>query len=186
MTAETATKVVQYLKACYPNDAWKLDGKAGGNTAGLMHRLFQKYPDDLVMKAVLAVTEESEQLPSLVTIRKTIKQMMNAVPEYKPEPQALESAIVNGRIKDIIEAARERAKDHQRQQKEGFGLDPNIIAYARTKFPGISERQIYDNLREFTAAWESNEQVEGNPIRLKMDPGTGIVYTVVFYRTKKR
>lgn len=183
MKAETATKIVMLFSAYYPNDAWKIEGNAGQRTAGAMYNLFRKYDDELVLEAVKNVLDTSDTIPSIPAIRKEIKRLVNMPKQFTAGPPELESSITKERIQAIQRKAMERKRSMD-TEKDDYRLDPAIAAYARSKFPGISDKLIYDNLMEFATARNEREQADGNPVVLRMD--NGIVYQVVFVKGDKQ
>lgn len=115
MTAETARQVLMILRGNYPNDAWKLEGERAKPFVGAMLQQLGRYPDRVVLRAVGAIIEDVETLPSVPMMKKRIKAEINKVPEFNALPQREINEAGREKVRNIIKAHKQRHKE----RKEG-------------------------------------------------------------------
>lgn len=188
MTAEMAKNALQILQGYYPGEAYKLTGVSGKRFADVMLAVFAKTDDYVVLKALKAVCDESDMLPSITMIRKAVKAIGNRVPEYQSLPEGTVSVVGKERIAEIMSEAKKRWAE--RQQKQYVAADPNdadyyrlpdeLVRFARRKFPDISLQRIYDNQEEFEWNYRQRGQCDGLPLGLVINKYTGDIYNHVY------
>ena len=190
MTAETAMQALEILKASYPGKAYKLSGDGARRTAGIMEAMFRRTDDAVFLNAVGKCCENCETLPSMAIIRKSVKEIQNAVPDFMAIPAPV-NVIGVERIRAIKEKAKAEAiKRAQRRNKQK--IDPNdaeyysyltqeIVRFAKNKFPDISLEQIAAYNDEFQYNMNCRGQLDGHPLVMRIDKYTGNICNVVLF-----
>lgn len=189
MTAETARQVLMILRGNYPNDAWKLEGERAKPFVGAMLQQLGRYPDRLVLRAVGAIIEDVETLPSVPMMKKRIKAEINKVPEFNALPQREINEAGREKVRDIIKAHKQQHKGRKEGSQAAFNIKdvrPSIVAYARELFPSISDANLVRNRDVFAWMKRDGQQVDGYPCRLMMSKLTGLVDPFLQYPFKKR
>lgn len=190
MTAETAMQALEILKASYPGEAYKLSGDGARRTAGIMEAMFRRTDDAVFLNAVGKCCENCEKLPSMAIIRKAVKEIQNAVPDFVSLPAPV-NVIGIDKIKAIKEKARAEAvkRAKQRDKKQ---IDPNdtdyysyipstLVRFAKNKFPDISLEQIAAYNDEFQYNMDCRGQLDGHPLVMRIDKYTGNICNVVLF-----
>lgn len=188
MTAETARQVLMILRGNYPNDAWKLEGERAKPFVGAMLQQLGRYPDRLVLRAVGAIIEDVETLPSVPMMKKRIKAEINKVPEFNALPQGETNEAGREKVRNIIKAHKQRHKERKEGKGPAFGVEdvrPDVINYARERFPAISDANIVRNRDIFSWMKRMGQQVDGYHCRLVMSKFTGLVNPFMQYPLKK-
>lgn len=189
MTAETARQVLMILRGNYPNDAWKLEGDRAKLFIGAMLQQLGRYPDRLVLRVVGAIIEDVETLPSVPMMKKRIKAEINKVPEFNALPQGETDEAGREKVRNIIKAHKQRHKERKEGSQAAFNIEdvrPAVVAYARERFPFISDANIVRNRDIFSWMKRVGQQVDGYHCRLVMSKFTGLVDPFLQYPFKKR
>ena len=170
MTAETARQVLMILRGNYPNDAWKLEGERAKPFVG-------------------AIIEDVETLPSVPMMKKRIKAEINKVPEFNALPQREINEAGREKVRDIIKTHKQQHKERKEGKGPAFGVEdvrPDVVNYARERFPSISDANLVRNRDVFAWMKRDGQQVAGYPCRLMMSKITGLVDRFLQYPFKKR
>lgn len=189
MTAETARQVLMILRGNYPNDAWKLEGERAKPFVGAMLQQLGRYPDRLVLRVVGAIIEDVETLPSVPMMKKRIKAEINKVPEFNALPQREINEAGREKVRDIIKTHKQQHKERKEGKGPAFGVEdvrPDVVNYARERFPSISDANLVRNRDVFAWMKRDGQQVDGYPCRLMMSKITGLVDPFLQYPFKKR
>ena len=189
MTAETARQVLMILRGNYPNDAWKLESDRAKLFMGAMLQQLGRYPDRLVLRVVGAIIEDVETLPSVPMMKKRIKAEINKVPEFNALPQGETDEAGREKVRNIIKAHKQRHKERKEGSQAAFNIEdvrPAVVAYARERFPSISDANIVRNRNIFSWMKRVGQQVDGYHCRLVMSKFTGLVDPFLQYPFKKR
>lgn len=189
MTAETARQVLMILRGNYPNDAWKLEGERAKPFVGAMLQQLGRYPDRIVLRVVGAIIEDVETLPSVPMMKKRIKAEINKVPEFNALPQRETNEAGREKVLNIIKAHKQQHKERKEGSRAAFNIEalqPSVVAYARERFPSISDANIVRNWDVFAWMKRERQQVDGYHCRLVMSKFTGLVDPFLQYPFKKR
>lgn len=189
MTAETARQVLMILRGNYPNDAWKLEGERAKLVVGAMLQQLGRYPDRVVLRAVGAIIEDVETLPSVPMMKNRIKAEINKVPEFNALPQRETNEAGREKVRNIIKAHKQQHKERKEGSRAAFNIEdlqPSVVTYARERFPSISDANIVRNWDVFAWMKRERQQVDGYHCRLVMSKFTGLVDPFLQYPFKKR
>lgn len=189
MTAETARQVLMILRGNYPNDAWKLEGDRAKLFIGAMLQQLGRYPDRIVLRVVGAIIEDVETLPSVPMMKKRIKAEINKVPEFNALPQGETNEAGREKIRAIIEAHKQQHKERKEGKMPAFCVEdvrPDVVDYARERFPAISDANIVRNRDIFSWMKRDGQQVDGYHCFLRISKITGLVDPFLQYPFKKK
>lgn len=190
MTAETAMQALEILKASYPGEAYKLSGDGARRTAGIMEAMFRRTDDAVFLNAVGKCCENCEKLPSMAIIRKAVKEIQNAVPDFVSLPAPV-NVIGIDKIKAIKAKAKAEAEKRARRRNnqridpndaEYYSyLPPDIVRVAKHKFPDISLEQIAAYNDEFQYNMDCRGQLDEHPLVMRIDKYTGNICNVILF-----
>ena len=121
-------------------------------------------------------------------MKKRIKAEINKVPEFNALPQGETNEAGREKVRNIIKAHKQRHKERKEGKGPAFGVEdvrPDVINYARERFPAISDANIVRNRDIFSWMKRMGQQVDGYHCRLVMSKFTGLVNPFMQYPLKK-
>lgn len=189
MTAEIVNKIREVLQGYYPGEAYKLTGVLGTRFSNAMMGVFAKTDDRVVLEALESVCNGSDNLPSVPMIRKAVKEIANRIPDYVALPAPEQEPVNPDLIGDLLAAAKKRARERQEARTtrdidpndaDYYQVPPELVAFARRKFPEISLKRIAENESEFSWNYRMGGMCDGHPMGLVPDPFSGLISNHIY------
>lgn len=168
MTEETGLKIVNILRASYPDDSYKLKEEKGDNFYIMLIEIFDRVPDDVMMQAIKATIKACTNLPSVADISKYVTQC-RPTPKYPELPMHREKIDMS-----IINEAFRLAVDHKMTLK----ITPRLRSFSKMYFADITDDLIRKNYPELSINMKNNMTVDGHRAKMYMDKD-GYIYTNV-------
>lgn len=123
-------------------------------TTGLWLVSFQKTADDVFETAIRLCMLKCKSFPTVADIKSAIDELRHEVKTQQQPPMIARSRRVDPNIMRALDLAKQ---GKTKELLAGFDVS-DLLSFAKTKFPDISESTVRRNFNEILAAKESGEQ----------------------------
>lgn len=152
MTEEMGLKILNLLRASYPDDAYKLNDKKGDSFFVMLLEIFGRVPDNVILQAVKLTIKSCSGLPSIGDISKHVSQS-RPMPKYPELPQSrrkVDTAVIDEAFRLVLD------------KKMELPISDKLRAFAKKHFPDIDDNTIRKNYSALSNNLKCGMKIDGN------------------------